>query len=327
MFRITSPIPRTAILVDLVASQTKCYIGDQLSLQVRVRATQAVSNLSLRLSLPEGFRNTHAICHSDDSLPSTQVTDTGQDLVWNHSAKIAAGAEYLYHIHVNVAHLTQPTTLSSVAQGRAVVQGGGTIRTADTASIQVRPKSDYLQHLPGLYYDDDFMGRFLMLFESFWQPVDQQINSLPAYFDAKITPGDFLPWLASWLNLVLDERWPEDRRRLLLTSAAYLYRTRGTKIGLQRFLEIYTGEKADIVEHRANNLRLGEHARLGEGIALGRRNQPHTFSVTLRLPPIDPQLNQASRNRLAKDRERIIEGIIESEKPAHTRYSLTLEEK
>jgi phage tail-like protein len=144
------------------------------------------------------------------------------------------------------------------------------------------------------------------------------------YFDPKYAPADMLPWLASWIGLNLDERWPEDRRRLMLSSAVTLFRRRGTKRGLQEYLEVFTGRKPQIIEHGANNFRLGPDARLGPSIALGTGNRPHTFQVILSLPPISGAPNEAERNRLEEQRRRMITAIIDAEKPAHTEYSLQL---
>jgi hypothetical protein len=133
-----------------------------------------------------------------------------------------------------------------------------------------------------------------------------------------------LPWLASWFNLVLDERWPEEKRRRLLRSAVSLYRQRGTCRGLREYLKIYTGEIPQIIEHRARNLVLGIDARLGPGVALGTQNEPHTFTVILRLPPVDG-VEKEEIVQKEENRRRVIERIIEGEKPAHTAYNLQLE--
>jgi hypothetical protein len=96
-----------------------------------------------------------------------------------------------------------------------------------------------------------------------------------------------------------------------------LYRRRGTRAGLQEYLEIYTGEKPRIVEHGARNFRLGRDARLGRDLALGTRNQPHTFTVSLRLPSLPERREQ--------ERCRTIRAIVEAEKPAHTAYTLDIQ--
>nr|MBA3532443.1 hypothetical protein [Ardenticatenales bacterium] len=137
-------------------------------------------------------------------------------------------------------------------------------------------------------------------------------------------PLDLLPWVASWLDLILDERWSEERRRHLLESAAHLYRKRGTKQGLEEYLEIYTGQKPQIVEHRANNFMVGKEAKLGQAIALGKRNMPHTFTVVLHLPPVEGE-DATVRAQKEQERRRTIEKIIDAEKPAHTAFVLMIE--
>jgi len=73
----------------------------------------------------------------------------------------------------------------------------------------------------------------------------------------RATPDDALPWLASFLGLVLDERWARapraagqtaDARRQLIAEANCLFRLRGTVPGLRRFIEIYAGVPVVILE-------------------------------------------------------------------------------
>jgi phage tail-like protein len=167
-----------------------------------------------------------------------------------------------------------------------------------------------------------------MLFESFWGPVDQQISNIHNYFDPDLTPARFLPWLATWFDLTLDEYWSEAQQRELLNSVIWLYRRRGTRVALQRFLEIFTQRPVEILEKRAKNMALGSKARLGVGVALGTGNQPHTFTVKLQLRPIEspPGLDEenAAREvaRLEKKRLALIERMIVADKPAHTSYRL-----
>ncbi len=66
-------------------------------------------------------------------------------------------------------------------------------------------KSSYLEYLPAIYSQGDFMGRFLMIFESILGPMEGVIDNISHYFDAGTAPEELLPWLASWVNLALDE--------------------------------------------------------------------------------------------------------------------------
>jgi len=108
----------------------------------------------------------------------------------------------------------------------------------------------------------------------------------------------FLPWLASWVNLVLDENWPIQKQRELIRSAVELYRWRGTKRGLREYLRIYTGVEPEIIEHFTP----------ADG-------GPYTFTVIIRVD--DPSaVNEA-----------LVRRVIEAEKPAHTTYNLRIEQK
>lgn len=150
------------------------------------------------------------------------------------------------------------------------------------------------------------MGRFLLLFEHLLLPVDRQIDHLAQLFDPHVTPGELLPWLASWVDLVLDETWPEEKRRELIHSAVKLYQWRGTARGLKEYLRIYTGVTPEIFE---------PISRLDLSKAQDARGQlaAHSFVVTLRVP-----------NPKAIDQDKVT-AIIEAEKPAHTAYQLRVE--
>src|SRR5262249_17138831 len=156
--------------------------------------------------------------------------------------------------------------------------------------------SSYLKYLPAIYSADDFLGRFLLIFETILSPIDHTVGNLHYYFDAQMTPPELLPWLASWLGLALDERWPEEQRRALILAAVELYQWRGTRRGLSEFLRLYTGIPPEITEP-----------------GVGRRGvtAADAFKFTVRLRVPDPaQVDRA-----------MVEAIIETEKPAHTGYT------
>lgn len=166
--------------------------------------------------------------------------------------------------------------------------------------------SSYLEHLPSIFSQDDFSGRFLLIFEHLLLPVDRQIDHLAQLFDPRMTPGEWLPWLASWVDLVLDETWPEKTRRELIRSAVELYQWRGTAQGLKAYLRIYTGVTPEIFE---------PISRLDLSKPLDARGQlaAHSFVVTLHVA-----------NPETIDRDKVI-AIIEAEKPAHAAYQLRIE--
>ncbi len=183
--------------------------------------------------------------------------------------------------------------------------------------------SRLINYLPGVYAEDGlspegpFLDRFLRIFESIWDPLDRQLDVLYAYFDPSITPGEFLPWLASWVDLVLDENWDEGRRRDLLRHAAELYRRRGTAGELRDYLRICTGVEPQIFE-QINPLRqyLARNTDLpAEDLEKIKDLGPFHFSVVMVAE------NATIRQNLIQHQDRI-RRIIEEEKPAHTIYTL-----
>jgi phage tail-like protein len=109
--------------------------------------------------------------------------------------------------------------------------------------------SIYMSFLPDIYQENDFLRRFLLIFEDIWEPLEQRQDNIQMYFQPLTCPTAFLPWLANWLGFSLDPHWPEMRQRRLLAQAMDMYRWRGTHYGLTRMLEVCTGVTPVITEN------------------------------------------------------------------------------
>jgi phage tail-like protein len=171
--------------------------------------------------------------------------------------------------------------------------------------------SRLLDYLPASFRDDPLMARFLMIFESILNPIENTVDNLALYFDPRLTPESILPWLASWLGLTLDPSWPVESRRELVRNAAELYRWRGTRRGLSEYLRIYTGVIPEIQEY-VPGMILDEKTQLGINTVLGSSGTGHYFTVIISSTGernIDP---------------RVVREIIDSQKPAYTVYSLEI---
>lgn len=156
--------------------------------------------------------------------------------------------------------------------------------------------SRWLQYLPPIYAEPasaggEFLGRFLLVFEDLLGPVEQLISHFALYLDPYTAPASFLPVLDDWLGNLVEERWSEATKRELLKQAFELYRARGTRAGLVRHIEICTGLTPEIVENA---------------------EEPHHFVVII---------HTGGKELDA----RMIERIIERNRPAHTSYSLVID--
>lgn len=101
--------------------------------------------------------------------------------------------------------------------------------------------------LPGVYLEDSLAQRFTEGLDTVLAPVFLTLDCLDAYLDPWLTPCDFLPWLASWLGIELDETWPDSRRRAMV-AAARLHSDRGTRGGLVDYLRLLTGGEVELTE-------------------------------------------------------------------------------
>lgn len=304
------------LAVAHVADAPRHYPGEPLSLFTRVDALAPLpGGFQLQVSLPPNLTigATRASPSHGEGLADLLVVSGERYIFWQVSRPVAAGERFEYTAETVIAMSDQDVQLESTA-----VASASPARVQETAEVHVRAQGSYARHLPTIYQSDELMGRFLMLFESFWGPIEQQVNSLHYYFDPRLTPPEALPWLAQWVDVALDERLTQAQQRHLLSTAAAHYRKRGSRQGLMEILEIYAGVTPTIIEHTARNFQLGPTALMGPNIALGTSNQPHAFTVILRLPP--PASESAGR-----DLERRLAAIIEAEKPAHTLYTLRID--
>jgi len=197
------------------------------------------------------------------------------------------------------------------------------------SEIKEKPASHYLEYLPGIYRDNKFMwqflhiddaeqnlkiidiGQYLNIFEDIMRPLENTIDNLSLYFDPMMTPESFIPWLASWLDLIPDPSWTVKKRRELIKSAAMIHRLRGTKRGLSEYLRIYTGVVPEISE-AVQGMKLDSDTRLGINTVLGSPGSANSFTVTLEID-----------GNNAVDIE-TVKAIIDSQKPAHTVYTLQI---
>ena len=210
------------------------------------------------------------------------------------------------------------------------------------------PRLSYLRYLPPVYREETvsaaFLERFLSLFETIFEGLDQQIDQLFRYFDPRLTPKKFLPWLASWVNLALDEEVPEEQVRRFIQRSPSLYNRKGTPEALVEFLEIYTGRPVFLTEHSRNlqpivlgdkELKLGKRITLlssgPKGMRVGDTTVVGYAAVRDRVgDPDEPFLSLARRFTVAIDmdpaefqkREATLKRIVDEQKPAHTSCTL-----
>jgi phage tail-like protein len=198
---------------------------------------------------------------------------------------------------------------------------GALVAVDEIVTLTVSRRS-LLHFLPQVYQKPDRPGRhylrdFLWIFDHIFADMERRVGHLHHYFDPLEAPREFLPWLASWVALSIDQEWAEEKKRRLVQQAIELYSYRGTIRGLKLFLSIFTGVEPRIYENRwpYKGFRVGA-VRVGlDSIVLPPVNLAHCFMIE-----IPAAFNDASDETILK-----IHDIIRMEKPAHTAYHLTFE--
>ncbi|MEB3883794.1 phage tail protein [Lyngbya sp. CCY1209] len=184
----------------------------------------------------------------------------------------------------------------------------------------LRPRSPYVNLLPQIYREIDFVGRFLKIIETTFNPDVQTFGTLWAHLDPLTAPESLLPFLAHWVGWrrVPNLSWEQQRR--LIRHALEIYRWRGTRRGLRFYLHLATGLPLDedlpeiekhiaIVENFTQGAVMGT-SYLGVDAILGG-GKPFHFDVRLRGDPdaID---------------ETLVRQVIEEQKPAFCTYELKI---
>jgi phage tail-like protein len=176
-------------------------------------------------------------------------------------------------------------------------------------------KEEAKQLLPAVFqrtaHGDNILNALLDVMERLHAPSEEILGNLDLIFDPRRTFAEFVPFLASWVDLsrlfeeMPDDKWRQSdvrqttaietgRLRELVANAAYISKWRGTKKGLLLFLQIATG---------ADNFEIEEKV-------LDENNQIRSFHINVIAP-----------EKLARQKD-LIERVIEFEKPVHVTYEL-----
>lgn len=151
-----------------------------------------------------------------------------------------------------------------------------------------------------------FVTRFVSAFDGALAPVFSTLDNIDAYVDPRLTPSDFVDWLAGWVGLSPTQKWPLPRRRERIARAVQLARWWGTVEGLAEVVAVFTGidrSQVDIIEHG------GVEASEAYGGSLPGTHEPH---LKVRVRVSDPA---------AFDLEEL-DRLVAGAKPAHLTHEV-----
>ena len=116
--------------------------------------------------------------------------------------------------------------------------------------VSIRMSGDHMvDYLPAIYQEQDFTYRFLSIFNSLFQDMEDAIDSLPRLLDLDSAPPEMLAMLARWLCV---DPWDvreglRQRLKHILEEYENMYTVEGVKSSA-RWL---TGREAQVIEHFA----------------------------------------------------------------------------
>lgn len=180
-------------------------------------------------------------------------------------------------------------------------------------------------YLPGIFHKDaekklSPLWALLLLMEDNFNSISTIIDDIDTYFDIRHAPAgltgdepDFVTWLGSWVALVPEQSWTEQKKRYALGIAADIHKYRGTITGLKYMLALFFEIEVEIEEWTwPEGMRIDLRNTIDVDTRIDDQyNINHCFTVTWKPGPDEtgPDL---------KHKIVAIRALIDREKPAHT---------
>ncbi|MFT6145609.1 MAG: phage tail-like protein [Myxococcota bacterium] len=224
--------------------------------------------------------------------------------------------------------------MPAIFQGEGPVSSREVIRARDTALIRWGSGLPDEQAVD-VEVDEDPMRRFLFLFQHMMTRITNQIDNLADLTNPLLCEPKFLPWLASWVGFELDESLPIHQQRELVRRAIRLYRTRGTRAGIEEMVRVLTSAPVRVRERaKAHPVVLGKNFVIGgrDVVERYRRSEPpgcflleptsraDTSFFTLVLEPRERFRNRFGE-RAAAVLRRIVQ-VVSQERPTHVSFTI-----
>lgn len=137
------------------------------------------------------------------------------------------------------------------------------------------PGDNFFRTMPQVYQTDgDFLERWLSIFSTMYQELQEEIDGIPDLLDIDTAPEPLLPMFASWLGLDPGDLTAEELRKLLKAAPELLPR-KGTRWAVERVVKLFVPEEVYLVER--NLLSPGQRDTL-------YGSTPYDFTVLLARP-------------------------------------------
>lgn len=116
-------------------------------------------------------------------------------------------------------------------------------------AVRLRMGGDHmLDYLPAIYQGSDFTLRYLSIYNSMMQDMEDAVEALPRQLNPASASEDMLRYLAEWLCM---EDTGDGGTRERLPDILHEYETMYTREGVMRSVERLTGRRPMLIEHFA----------------------------------------------------------------------------
>jgi phage tail-like protein len=193
------------------------------------------------------------------------------------------------------------------------------------------PTRRMMDYLPSILQEDKFLTDYLSAFEKILigpktsgevESIESVIAGVARQFDPMKADEEFLPWLAQWTAFSLRADLTVAQQQNFLSQIISLYRKRGTAANLQTFLKIFTIATPTIIDGEALEKIKETASEMGDGYQQWASDGGPAHSFVVELSFLDQhQTEQVSSQEIQRNLE-TARGLIEMEKPAHTRCYL-----
>jgi len=111
-------------------------------------------------------------------------------------------------------------------------------------------RDDWLLHqLPVGMAEDNFLARYLRIFQTIAETELHQIDTISHMFDPNVAPDNMVRMLGAWIGIDwIDSSLPDDLQRRIVLEYSDLVQWRGTARGVRQLLELISLEPAVVVD-------------------------------------------------------------------------------
>lgn len=228
--------------------------------------------------------------------------------------------------------------LPAIYRGEGPV-ASGTVSRAQTHALQAAQGRSEVTRVADEAVQVDPLRRFLFLFQHLMTTVTDGVDELDGLIDPARCKPELLPWLASWVGFELDASLPVHQQRELVRRAIRLYRSRGTRVGIEEMVTVLTSAPVRVRELAPPQAMVLGRARLAGGRDVAQRfvgREPdgaYLYDPGRRRPAAFFQLlleaRAAFQQRFGEQSEGVLHRIVDvvsQERPAHVTFTIGFDE-